>query len=100
MTGSTTGRWLVPVLTACCAFAAAACVPPTLNASSSATLTPKAKGETLYAQCKGCHTAGPDLKGLSFTKIKEGLKKPAMAAFKDMTDDEIAAIMAHLATLN
>ncbi|MBM3267877.1 MAG: cytochrome c [Candidatus Sericytochromatia bacterium] len=100
------GRTRFALLAGACALAVTACVPPTLNASSNATLSPKAEGEKVYADCLACHGAdgtktGTDLKALSFTKMKEGLQKPAMAGVKDkMSDEKIAALMAYLATLS
>jgi mono/diheme cytochrome c family protein len=100
MTGSQFGRAWLALIAACCVLIAAGCVPPTLDASAAAT-TPKARGQILYARCSGCHAgAGLDLRTLPFSKIKEGLRKPAMSAFKDMSDDDIGALMAYLATLN
>ncbi|MBM3267539.1 MAG: cytochrome c [Candidatus Sericytochromatia bacterium] len=78
------------------ALFAAACVPPPPQPAIQSQV---AKGETLYAPCAGCHGQGSasNIKNISFSKMKAGMQMPAMAPWKDLSDDDIGALVAFLA---
>jgi ABC-type uncharacterized transport system substrate-binding protein len=84
-------------LLACTLLAVAACVPPPPQPVTASQL---AKGEALYAPCAGCHGQlnASNLKNITFSKMKSGLKLSAMATWKDLPDDDIGALVAFLAT--